>query len=181
MLRLPIDMPITEIIRKRKSWRTYANKPVENEKKERILNFISTLDKPPFASEARFQMVDLDLNVIKIVSGTYGVIKGAKTFISSIVKKSPRDMEDIGYLFEQIILFATAIGLDTCWMGASFSRSLFSEKLSLQSDEMIPVVSPIGYKADRRSLVDAVFHMTAGSKNRKPWADLFFNRTFNSL
>jgi nitroreductase len=180
MLSLPIDMPITEIIRKRKSWRTYSDKPVENEKKEKITNFIATVDKPPFGSEARFQMVDLDLNVIKKVSGTYGVIKGAKTFIASIVKKSPRDMEDVGYLFEQIILFATAIGLDTCWMGASFSRSLFSEKISLQPDEMIPVISPIGYKADRRSLTDTIFHMTAGSKNRKPWPDLFFNRSFDS-
>ena len=180
MHNLPIDIPITDIIRKRKSWRTYADKPVENEKKERILNFISTLDRPPFASEARFQMVDLDLNVIKKVSGTYGVIKGAKTFIASIVKKSPRDMEDVGYLFEQIILFVTAIGLDTCWMGASFSRSLFSEKIPLQSDEMIPIISPIGYKAERRSLTDAVFHMTAGSKNRKPWSALFFNQTFDS-
>jgi nitroreductase len=180
MPRLPIDMHITDIIRRRKSWRTYADKSIENEKKEQILNFISTLNKSPFASEARFQVVDLDLNITRKVSGTYGVIKGAKTFVASIVKKSPRDMEDVGYLFEQIILFATGIGLDTCWMGASFSRSLFSEKLSLQPEEMIPVVSPVGYKAGRRSLTDAVFHMTAGSKNRKPWSDLYFNRTLNS-
>jgi nitroreductase len=180
MPRLPIDMHITDIIRRRKSWRTYADKSIENEKKEQILNFISTLNKPPFASEARFQVVDLDLNITRKVSGTYGVIKGAKTFVASIVKKSPRDMEDVGFLFEQIILFATGINLDTCWMGASFSRSLFSEKLSLQPDELIPVVSPVGYKAGRRSLTDAVFHMTAGSKNRKPWSDLFFNRTLNS-
>jgi hypothetical protein len=179
MARLPIDAPISGIIKKRKSWRTYSDKPVEHDKKEQILKFISTLDKPPFSSEASFQMVDLDLNITGKVTGTYGVIKGAKTFIVSFVKKSPGDMEDVGYLFEHIILFATAIGLDTCWMGASFSRSLFSEIISLQHDEVIPVVSPVGYKADRRSLTDTLFHLTAGSKNRKSWSALFFNRTFN--
>ena len=176
---LPIDTPITEIIKKRRSWRTYNGKPVENEKKEQILNFISTLDKPPFGSEARFQMVDLDLKGTGKVSGTYGVIKGAETFIASIVKKSPMDMEDVGFLFEKIILFATAMGLDTCWMGASFSRSLFSEKMELKPEETIPVVGPIGYRAGKRSLTDTVFHMSAGSKNRKPWSDLFFDNTFN--
>lgn len=92
---------------------------------------------------------------------------------------SPGDMEDMGYLFEQVILFATAIGLDTCWMGASFSRALFAEKITLKPDETLPVVSPIGYRAGRRSLTDMVFHMSAGSKNRKPWPELFFNHTFN--
>lgn len=172
---LPIDIPITEIITKRRSWRTYDGKPVESEKKNQVLHFISSLAKPPFGSKARFELVDLDLKGSGKVTGTYGVISRAETFIATVVSKGPRDLEDIGYLFEKIILFATAIGLDTCWLGASFNRSLFTEKIGLKPDETLPVVSPIGYRADRRSITDAVFHLTAGSKKRKPWPDLFFN------
>jgi nitroreductase len=173
------NLPITDIIKKRKSWRTYTATPVETEKKEQILQFIANLNQPPFGSAARFELVDLDLKFTGKVAGTYGVIKGAETFITAVVNKGPGDMEDVGYLFEQIILFATAIGLDTCWMGASFSRELFAEKITLKPDETLPVVSPIGYRAGRRSLTDMVFHMSAGSKNRKPWPALFFHSAFN--
>ncbi len=173
------NMPVTDIIKKRKSWRTYTGKPVEIEKKEKVLQFIANPKKPPFGSAARFEMVDLNLNFTGKVAGTYGVIKGAETFIAGIVGKGPGDMEDVGYLFERIILFATAIGLDTCWMGASFSREMFAEKITLKPEETLPVVSPIGYRAGRRSLTDLVFHMSAGSKNRKPWPEIFFYRTFN--
>lgn len=173
------NISITDIIKKRKSSRTYTDKPVEIIKKEQIFQFIANLKKPPFNSAARFEMVDLDLHFTGKVSGTYGVIKGAETFIAGIVGKGPGDMEDVGYLFERIILFATAIGLDTCWMGASFSRELFAEKITLNPEETLPVVSPIGYRADRRSLMDLVFHMSAGSKNRKSWPEIFFYRTFH--
>ncbi len=41
--------------------------------------------------------------------GTYGVIKGAGVFLVGAMERGHRDMEDFGYLFEQIILFATEL------------------------------------------------------------------------
>jgi nitroreductase len=180
MSSLPANMNVTEIIKTRKSWRTYNGEAIENGEKGRILDFISSLDEPPFGSEARFQIVDLDLKGTGTVSGTYGVVKGAKSFLTGAVTKSPMDLEDFGYLFEKIILFVTGIGLATCWMGATFSRTLFSEKMGLKPEETIPAISPLGYGTDRRSLRDAVFHLSAGSKNRKQWPELFFDGTFHS-
>ena len=107
MASLAFPAPITEIIKKRRSWRTYNQSPVEDEKRNRILQFIEALDKPSFGSDARFQLMDLDLKFTGTVTGTYGVIKGAKTFIAAIVTKNANDMEDVGYLFEKIILFCT--------------------------------------------------------------------------
>jgi len=166
---------LTEHIRTRRSWRTYAPKPVEPEKKEHIRIFIFELGQPPFGSEARFRLIDLGPKGPGRMAGTYGVIKGAAAFLAGAVRHGPMDLEDFGYLFEKIILFATGIGLDTCWMGATFSQSLFSEKMDLASGEMLPIVSPLGYRADGRSIMDTVFHLSAGSKNRKPWSALFFD------
>jgi len=180
MSALPIDMNVTEIIKTRKSWRTYNGKAIENEKKEQLSDFISRLDEPPFGSKARFQIVDLDLKGAGTVSGTYGVIKGAKSFLAGVVAENPMDMEDFGYLFEKIILFATGVGLATCWMGATFSRPLFSGKMGLKPEETIPAISPVGYGAAKRSFRDVVFHLSAGSKNRKQWPELFFDGTFQS-
>jgi len=180
MPSLPFDMNMTEIIKTRKSWRTYNGEAIEKEKKERISDFISGLGVPPFGSEARFRIIDLDLKGAGTVSGTYGVIRGAKSFLAGAVAKNPMDMEDFGYLFEKIILFATGIGLATCWMGATFSRPLFSGKMGLKPEEIMPAISPVGYGAVKRSLRDVVFHLSAGSKNRKPWPALFFDGTFQS-
>lgn len=165
---------LTTIIPRRKSCRTYSPRPVELEKKERISLYFSQLKIPPFDSKARFKVIDLGPDGPGRMTGTYGVIKGAKTFIAGAVQQNSMDLEDFGYLFEKIILFATSLGLDTCWIGATFNQSLFAKKMVLEADETLPVVSPLGYGAGRRSITDAMFHLTAGSKNRKPWSALFF-------
>jgi len=180
MPSLPTEMNVTESIQKRKSWRTYNREAIEKEKKDQLYDFISTLDKPPFGSEARFQIIELDLKGMGTVAGTYGVVKGARSFLAGAVRKSAMDLEDFGYLFEKIILFATSIGLATCWMGATFSKSLFAEKMGQKPEEILPAISPVGYGASRRSLRDAAFHLSAGSRNRKEWPELFFNGRFQS-
>lgn len=177
---LPANMNVTEIIKTRKSWRTYNGEAIKNEEKGRILDFISSLDEPPFGSEARFRIIDLDLKGAGTVSGTYGVVKGARSFLAGAVRKGPMDLEDFGYLFEKIVLFATGIGLATCWMGATFSKPLFAEKMGLKPEEELPAISPVGYRAIKRSLRDAVFHISAGSRNRKEWPELFFDGSFQS-
>lgn len=166
---------LIQSIRTRRSWRTYSPQPVEPEKIESLRSFFAGLGRPPFGSEARFRIIDLTPDGPGKVSGTYGVIKGAGTFLAGAVRQDPMDLEDFGYLFEKIILFATRLELDTCWMGATFSRSLFSEKMVLEPGEQLPIISPLGYRAGRRSIADTMFHLSAGSKNRKPGSALFFD------
>jgi nitroreductase len=57
--------------------------------------------------------------------GTYGFIKGATGFIMGTVGHSEKNLEDYGYVMERAILFATDIGLGTCWFGGTFTRSRF--------------------------------------------------------
>jgi nitroreductase len=172
-------MPLPEIIRKRSSCRTYDGNPVNEDMRRLLMDFVSGLENPPFGSEARFQIVDLHLKGRGTVPGTYGVIKGAKSFLAGAVKNGPMDLEDFGFQFEKIILYATAIGLETCWMGATFSRALFGKPIELQHDEILPAISPIGYRTQKRSLRDSFFHMTAKSKDRNPWSDQFFRGDFS--
>jgi len=88
------------------------------------------------------------------------------------------DMEDYGYVFERAVLSATALGLGTCWLGASFNRSGFAAKINLAEGEILPAVSPVGYVASRRTVVDAVTRFFARAKRRKPWKELFFDGDF---
>jgi hypothetical protein len=139
--------------------------------------FLRANTRSPFGSEIRFRLLDLDEmeTVGAGTLGTYGVIKNARRFIAGAVRNQPKAMEDFGYCMEKNILEATALGLGTCWLGGTFSRSGFAEKMRLAEDELLPAVTPVGYAGDRKSLIDRVFRFTAGSDRRRSWHEMFFD------
>lgn len=168
---------ITEIIRKRTSVRTYLEEPLTLEIKEMLRRFFSN-SCGPFRSSVRFKLVESDLANKERSSklGTYGVIKGASVYIVPVVEKADRDLEDFGYSLEKVILYATSLGLGTCWLGGTFRKTEFGKAIEQKDYEILPCISPIGYPSSRKSLIEAAMRFTAGSKNRKGWEELFFNR-----
>jgi nitroreductase len=172
----PREAPVAEIIRARSSWRSYDGRALEPDDRE----FIAALEAGPFGGRVRLQLVEAsegDRAELRAL-GTYGTVKGARTFLAGAIKRRPMDMEDYGYVFERTVLYATALGLGTCWLGASFNRSGFAAKINLAEDEILPAVSPVGYVAPRRTVVDAVTRFFARAKRRKPWEKLFFDGAF---
>ena len=57
------------------------------------------------------------------------IFKGATGFIVGAAERTPKDLEDFGYLMEHVILFATDLGMGTCWLGGTFSKSRFAGKI----------------------------------------------------
>ena len=167
----------TEWMEKRTSWRTYKNEKLEEKDRKLIEEYIAETHVTPFGNKPRFKLVDNFSEDGKI--GTYGFIRGAQHYIVGAVRKSPMSIEDLGYLFEKIILYATGLGLGTCWLGGTFTRKPVFEKMGLSEDEIIPAISPVGYKSDR-GLVGKAIRWTAGSRNRKPWSKLFYMDNFES-
>jgi len=174
------NKPITDLIRTRRSWRSYREEPVRKDDKEYIRAFISGIEKPPFGSLVRFILADAPGQGFGRVRGTYGVITGASSFLVGVLKRSDMGFEDYGYLYEAVILFITSLGLGTCWMGGTFNRTLFSKRAQPQIAEIIPTISPVGIIAENRNLIDTMFVLTARSRARKPWASLFFKDSFSS-
>ena len=174
------EKPITDLIRIRRSWRSYREEPVKKDNKEKIRTFISGLDNPPFGSPVKFVFTDAGGQGLGRVRGTYGVVTGASSFLVGALKHSAKAFEDYGYLFEALILYITSLGLGTCWMGGTFNRTIFSDMAQLNEGEIIPTISPVGIIAQRRNLIDTMFVLTAGSRARKAWSSLFFKDAFNS-
>ncbi|MDI6796669.1 MAG: nitroreductase family protein [Desulfatibacillaceae bacterium] len=174
------DTPVAGLVKARRSFRSYAQNPVEKEKLAALESFIQNLPPAPFGTPVRFALCDMGHNGPGRIPGTYGMIKGARWFLAGAAKNSHRDMEDFGWLFECIILRCTDLMLDTCWMGATINRGPFAQKLNLKPDETIPAVSPLGYRTKRRSLTDAVARMSVRATSRKPWQELFFDGGFDA-
>jgi len=174
---------VIDIIKARRSVRSYAVDKLLPADKKKITGFIKKDHDTVFDSLPRFEFIDasdLDPGELKSL-GTYGIITGARYFIAGIIKKSddgPRLLVDLGYVFEKIILFLTDLGLGTCWLGGTFNKKGFSNKVTLKEDEIMPGVSPVGAISDKRTLKSSIIRTLAGSKNRKAWEKLFFSGSF---
>ena len=108
--------------------------------------------------------------------GTYGVIKGAGTYLTvTLPTGQPRGMLAAGYQFESLLLCATAMGLGSVMLALTFNREAFTEELGLDSSTLFPVVSPVGYPAKTRTLRERAMRASLHASARKPWDSLFFD------
>jgi len=174
--KLSID--IKETIKKRISTRSFLEKSLTNDDKNKLMNFYKTLTNP-FGVDVRVQYVNKEKGVENVQLGTYGTIKGAKDFLAITVKDETFAMEAVGYQFENLVLYATDMGLGTVWLAATFSRKDFENIIKISNNDLFPCICPIGYPAEKRSLVEKIMRASLGSKNRKAWNKLFYLNNFN--
>jgi nitroreductase len=177
--------PITDIVKKRTSWRTYTNEPLKPDIREKMINLMKDNDfGSPFSGQAgktRFELLNIpefDPSEKKNL-GTYGTIEGVQNFIVGAIEKSECDREHFGYILESIILAATDLGLGTVWLGGTFNRSLFSAKIKKKENEIVPAITPIGYPAPRTSK-EITIRSYAKADKRFPWEKLFFEGDFST-
>ncbi len=174
------NKPATELIQKRYSCRSFTGSAIEASKREMLEAFLTKKADAPFGSKPRFTVfaaTEKDNEILKGL-GTYGLIKGATAFITGASEKSDYDLEDFGYMMEKNILYATDIGIETCWLGGTFKKSVFAEKAQIGKGEYIPAVTAAGNAASRRRFLDLASRVTAGSAKRKPFQELFFLKNF---
>ncbi|MGC8826460.1 MAG: nitroreductase family protein [Anaerolineae bacterium] len=77
----------------------------------------------------------------------YGRILGAPHFIAAISEMTAGYMENMGFRMEQMILYATALGLGTCWMGGFYSRQKVGHLVGLAKGEQVVALTPVGWPA----------------------------------
>ena len=169
------NQPATAIIRQRYSCRTYQRKPIAAATRQRLADYAAALTSGPFGTRVRFRLLAAGENDGSSLQGlgTYGIIRDPAGFVVGATGDGNRDMEDLGYLLEDLVLYATSLGLGTCWLGGTFNRSAFAARMALRPGERMPAVISVGYPAARPSLVEAVMRRGAGSAKRLSWERLF--------
>jgi nitroreductase len=172
--------PVTQLIRRRFSCRTYAPEPIGADERRRLDDAMAAAASGPLGSRLRFRLITAageDSSALRGL-GTYGFIRGATGFLIGAARPSEKHLEDFGYRLEELILLATDLGLGTCWLGGTFTQSGFSAKLSLEKGEDLPAVAAVGRIADSERARRGGIRALAGSDHRLPWEDLFFDGSF---
>lgn len=103
--------------------------------------------------------------------GTYGLIKNPPVFIGGKTKNYFESIVDYGFLMECLILHLTKEELDTCWLGGTFRRRQFLKDIN--EDEIVPAITPVGYRAETRSIIDRSMRSSAQSSRRFDMNELF--------
>ena len=167
---------IEDSIRNRYSVRSYNEELLSEETIEEIEECVNTLDNP-FHVKVRIRLVKKEKYDGVVRLGTYGVINGAKYYLVAVCEKGYFDLEALGYTFEKAILYCTSLGLDSVWLGASFSKSAFEKTINLKENEILPVISPIGYKGGKKSFISSF--IKDHRNNRIDFSELFFDKDFS--
>jgi nitroreductase len=150
-------MDFYEAIKSRYSVRSYQNKPVEQEKLDRILDAArlapSGSNRQPWKfvvvrdAETRKKLVPACSNQ-EFVGQAPVVIAGVGLMPDRIMSCGvPGDPVDVAIALEHVALAATAEGLGTCWMG-SFHQDQIRTLLGIPANAKVIEVMTLGYPAD---------------------------------
>ena len=133
-------MTIQEAIEARHSVRAYKEQPLTDEIVKLLEGKIEELN---LESQLHIQLI---LNEPKAFQGTlakYGKFRGVNNYIVMAGKKSDDLDERVGYYGEQLVLYTQTLGLNTCWVGLSYSK--VPGTYVLDEGEKIACYIAIGY------------------------------------
>ena len=166
-------MDAMELIRHRKSIRTYNGEGFPLKEQERIMSYAAEIENP-YGIPVEYRILNADKHGL-----SSPVIVGADTYIAGKIKRLPHAEEAFGYSFEKLVLYADSLGIGTVWIGGTMNRDAFERAMDLKDDEVLPCVSPLGYKAEKQSLRETMMRKGVKADSRLRDEKLFFDGAFD--
>ena len=166
-------MNILDIIKARRSVRTFDGRPLSLEDKEKISAYIKTISNP-YNIPVEFLMFDSKEHGL-----SSPVIEGESLYVVAKSKKIPHSEEAFGFSFEKFVLYAWSIGVGTTWLAGTLDREIFNKVAQTKDDEMMFCVTPLGYAAEKMSETEIKFRKALHADERKPAEELFFDKNFS--
>ena len=163
---------IPETIRTRRSVRTFDGRALSPEDIAELKEL--ALDIPnPYGLPVRFVFLDAAEHGLSTK-----VIKGEKLYVAAMIGKAPHSEEAYGFSFEKLVLRAWERGIGTTWIGGTMDRKLFEKEAGVKENEMMYCVSPLGYPAQRMSIIEIAMRRGISADKRKSASELFFDGDF---
>ncbi|MBQ9208352.1 MAG: nitroreductase family protein [Oscillospiraceae bacterium] len=163
-----------ELIRTRKSVRTFDGQGISEEDREKLSAYIRSIENP-YHIPVRFMILGAKKHGL-----SSPVISGEHLYITAKVPKTEHCEEAFGYAFEKMVLYAWSLGIGTTWIGGTMKREVFEREAGVTEDEIMPCVSPLGYPAKNRSLKEMAMRTAIRADKRLPSDELFFDNDFGT-
>lgn len=164
---------ITELIQNRRSVRTFDGRELDADILEKLNLFMADL-KNPYGINIECRLLDGKQQKL-----TCPVISGTDLYIGGKVRRVPHMEEAFGYSFEMLMLYAQSLGIGTVWVGGTMDRKAFERAMLLETDEIMPCMSPLGYTAEKMSAKESLMRKGIKADSRKPFETIFFDGGFH--
>ena len=167
-------MNIQEIIRSRRSVRTFDGNELRPEDAQKILDFAGKVENP----------YDIPITWKLLNAKMYGlnspVISGTDVYVAGKMHRVPHAEEAFGYSFEKVVLFAESLGVGTTWIAGTMNRDAFERAMTVTGDEVMPCISPLGYPAKKMSIRETLMRKGVKADSRMNFGELFFDGSFET-
>ncbi len=165
---------IKELIRQRRSVRTYDGRKLSQKDIDSLCAFTETVENP-FDIPVEFRLMTGKENGLNCP-----VVVGTDLYVGGKIKCVPNASIAFGYSFEMLILYAQSLGIGTVWLGGTMNRPAYEKVMELEADEMMPCASALGYPSKKLSLREGMMRKAIKADERLPFEELFFDGNFNS-
>jgi nitroreductase len=133
-------MTIQEAIEARHSVRAYKDQPLSEDIVKQLEDKIVELN---LEGQLHIQLICNEPKAFQGTLAKYGKFRNANNYIVMAGKKEDDLDERVGYYGEHLVLLAQTLGLNTCWVGLSYSK--VPGTYVLGKDEKIACYIAIGY------------------------------------
>jgi nitroreductase len=179
-------MTIRETIRRRFSVRHYQPRSVPDEILQSVIKSGDTSLALDDSIRVRFHLIKegkLVAEQMTFQTGGRWLFGSAPHFIIATSEEKPLFMMNMGFRLEQMILFATGLGLGTCWIGGLFTEKRIGAFLGLNKAERVIVLTPLGYPdtSSYGRTIHSIVHLSGPqSRRRKPLERIVFGPQWGS-
>ena len=135
-------MTLQEAIAARHSVRRYQEKPIEAEIVKRLNEEIALCNQE---GGLHIQLVTDEPKAFSSKIATYGKFSGVSNYLAMVGPKGAD--EAIGYYGERLVLLAQTLGLNSCWVGLSFTKQ--PDRYQVADGEKLHCVITLGYGANQ--------------------------------
>ena len=133
-------MTIQEAIQARHSVRAYKDQPLSEEIVKVLEDEIVKLNHE---GQLHIQLICNEPKAFQGTMAKYGKFRNANNYLVMAGKKADDLDERVGYFGEHLVLLAQTLGLNTCWVGLSYSK--VPGTYVLEEGEKIACYIAIGY------------------------------------
>ncbi|WP_027703152.1 nitroreductase family protein [Metaclostridioides mangenotii] len=133
-------MNILDAIEIRHSVRSYTDQNIDREIQGKLQEVI---DQCNIEGDMNIQLCIDEPNAFSGLMASYGKFKNVKNYIAIVAKKGNNFEERCGYFGEKVVLKATQLGLNTCWVAATYNKGKTNYKIN--PGEKLCCVIALGY------------------------------------
>ncbi len=152
-----------EAVKKRISCRSYEDRLIEPDTVKKIRGYV---DKLNTESGLHVQLFVSDRQGEPAIRMAPGMFSGPVYMFAAMVGGSdPECSEKIGYYGQKLVLYATHLGLGTCWVASTYDSKSIS--VDVADGEKIWDVIPMGYATEKIPLKQKMIRSAIRKRDRR--------------